>query len=330
MSLEQSPELSNSEKSKKTVCETVNEAFGSNIVNNRQEARAVKSSIRRAPPNAKKLSESLRSSGYNNYRAIEDILDNSFDAGTKEIAIEIKPTPGPRGGKGRIDYDSVILIKDKGSGMDEPTLFEGLRYGSDTPHNSEMDKGKFGMGLNTASTSICRRCVVLTRKRGGRLLCGVLDLDLIDRENDFVIDMPEATPEDLKMFNEWAGKKGSGTIVKLCHIDSIKNSDPVQFANHLRGPKSLGRVFRYMLDSKKITVNGKAVEAWDPMLWGTDECEKWTPGWRKMKIETTTGRSGWVKYRIGQRRSNTAGKIEGTQRAQGIIWVRSNREIDRS
>ena len=330
MTILQNSELSNSEQTQKTLREPPNDALGMEVANNHQEAKAVITTIQKAPANAKKLSESLRSSGYNNYQAIEDIMDNCFDADSKEIAVEIKVKSGPRGGVGKFGYDSVILIKDKGIGMPKPILVQALTYGSETPHDSKRDRGVFGMGLKTAGTSLCRQITVLTRTSKGELLKGVLDLDLIEEYNDFVIDFPTLTPEDEKLFNEWAGSDGSGTIIKLSKIDRISNTNPEQFTNILRGPRHLGRTFRYMLDTKKITVNGEAVKPWCPLQWTDSTTEKWTKGWKKVPIETINGQKGTLLYRIGQRHSKTAGKLEGVQRGQGWVFVRSNREIART
>jgi len=40
-------------------------------------------------PNAAKLLESLRSSGYDNYSAIADLIDNAFDANADAIKVVI-------------------------------------------------------------------------------------------------------------------------------------------------------------------------------------------------------------------------------------------------
>lgn len=84
------------------------------------------------PPNAAKLIASLRHSGYDNYTAIEDLIDNSIDADAKFIRIIAEHEDGvPR-----------ILIYDNGTGMDSRTLDEAFKLGSDTPKTSKQ-LGKF-------------------------------------------------------------------------------------------------------------------------------------------------------------------------------------------
>jgi hypothetical protein len=296
---------------------------------NRKEGRKILSTLRRATPNAFKLTESLRHSGYNNYDAIEDILDNSFDAGAKNVNVQVIATPGPKGGAGKMDYDSSIDVMDDGAGMDEEILQESLTYGSDTEHDARYDKGIFGLGLKTAGTSIGRKIKVLTKIREGKLLCGILDLDVVAEANDFMIEIRDPSDEESKKFENWMNKcsSPSGTIVSIEKIDRIKNQDPKQFASILAGPTNLGRTFRFLVDSKNISVNSKPIEPHDPLYWDDATTDQYTDGWKKMLIRQTCGNSGYLYYRIAQRHNTQAGKIEGKQRNQGCVIVRSMREI---
>ena len=99
-------------------------------------------------PNASKLMESLRYSGYDNNIAISDLIDNSLDANATNINVEIN-----------LDNkrESYIVIVDDGVGMDEQILEQALRLGSVTHRNAESDLGRFGMGMVTASISITKK-----------------------------------------------------------------------------------------------------------------------------------------------------------------------------
>src|SRR2546428_7841806 len=108
------------------------------------------------PPNARRTMEALREMGYDSYASILDIIDNSIVAQASVIRIEIAEQRG----------DVVITIDDDGSGMDEETLSEALRLGSDTERDPG-DLGKFGMGLVTASIGLSQRVEVLTKEADG-------------------------------------------------------------------------------------------------------------------------------------------------------------------
>src|SRR6266576_3063251 len=140
------------------------------------EPRSAKSSrVLENPPHARRTMEALRDMGYDSYASILDIIDNSVDAHATIIDIEIGEQKG----------DIVITIDDDGTGMDEETLSEALRLGSDTERDAG-DLGKFGMGLVTASIGLSQRVEVLTNEVDGTLFSGGFDLEQIAAENKFV------------------------------------------------------------------------------------------------------------------------------------------------
>lgn len=200
-------------------------------------------------PNARRTMEALRELGYDSYASVLDITDNPIDAHATKIDIIIKEESG----------DIVITIDDDGTGMDEETLSEALRLGSDTEREA-TDLGKFGMGLVTASIGLSQRVEVLTKELDGRLLYGAFDLEQIATENRFIKLIGPATKEQAATFD-----RPKGTRVRLSKTDRISNKNATTFANTLRA--RIGQVFRKFLKSGlTITVNGKAVEPIDPLM----------------------------------------------------------------
>ena len=210
-------------------------------------------------PNAGKLIGSLRHLGYDNMAAIKDICDNCKDADASQIEIFVEPTDS---GVGRYE----IIIVDNGTGMNWETLNEALKLGSDTTRNEVSDLGKFGMGLVTASLSICRRVEVITKEKNGPILYSVQDVDEIVDRNRFVKILTEAGDEQVEQFEESLNDPSHGTIVVLSKCDHLQNKDWKTFSNKLR--KELGQAFRYFLWSGKTTmlVNGELVKPIDPMI----------------------------------------------------------------
>src|SRR5260370_25946611 len=127
-------------------------------------------------PNHAKLIESLRCLGYDNSHAISDIVDNSVDAGAKNIRVIVRTSKGA----------PEIVVADDGLGMDEEILDQAIRLGSLVEKDASNDLGRFGMGLCTASLSICRQTTVLTKTVEGELLKEVKDVDEVKRMNSFV------------------------------------------------------------------------------------------------------------------------------------------------
>lgn len=270
-------------------------------------------------PNAGKLMESLRFLGYNNYSAICDIVDNSFDAEASNVWIEIKQKSS----------ETVIEIADDGSGMHLPTLDQALRLGSITDRNEASDLGKYGMGLVTASLSIARNTRVLTRANG-KLLKSVVDLDEMISTNSFEKILCEADTQDSKLFAAFIAAKSTGTLVVLTKCDNIKNSNLTIFRNILR--LKLAQTYRYYLQSgKKIYLNGDLVELRDPLM--LDEgSEIFSDETFEVSFERLDGKlvSDTMRVRVALlpdfgSDGNKERKIN--MHSQGFYVLRNNREI---
>lgn len=195
--------------------------------------------------------DALREMGYDSYASVLDIIDNAVDGQATHVDVFIEEREG----------DIVITILDNGCGMDEDTLSEALRLGSDTVRDPG-DLGKFGMGLVTASIGLSRRVDILTREAAGELLHGAFDLEEIAAHDKFVKQLKIAP-------DEWAEqlRSESGTKVQLSKTDRISNRHTTTFANVLR--KKIGQVYRRFLKSGlTIVVNEKPAEAIDPLMLG--------------------------------------------------------------
>jgi Histidine kinase-, DNA gyrase B-, and HSP90-like ATPase len=272
------------------------------------EPRSAKSSsVLENPPHARRTMEALRELGYDSYASILDIIDNCVDAGAKVIKVEIGEHKG----------DIILTIDDDGCGMDEETLSEALRLGSDT-EREVGDLGKFGMGLVTASIGLSQSVEVLTKEADGPLFYGGFDLEQIAAENRFVKWIGSATKEQAASFDHT-----KGTRVRLSKTDRISNRNPTVFANTLR-PR-IGQVFRKFLKSGiAITVNGRPVEPIDPLLLSDAE----TRLILDTEIEVDGNGSAIVRV-VDLPDYGSAGNIAAgiIPQNSGFYIVRNNREI---
>jgi len=206
-------------------------------------------------PNPAKLLDSLRSTGYDNYNAIMDIIDNCIDADAQKIWINIT---------GKADK-LTITIADDGKGMNYDTLDQALKLGSETEKAIDSDLGRFGMGLSTASLSMCKRTTVLTKSLNDDYLKSETDLDWVQEKNAFKKFLGKCSASEQKEFNEFTVNSKAGTVVILTKCDRIQNRDIRVFSNTLQ--KHMGRVFRRFIEAGKIFyINNKKVESIDPLL----------------------------------------------------------------
>ena len=131
-------------------------------------------------PNVRFLT-TLRNSGYNNYTALADIIDNSLDTNveTKNVRIKIKNAT-----QNKYAYDS-IYVADDGCGMSYNTLIEALKLGASTGKTKAFDLGSYGTGLKAAALSMSRRFTIQTKSEFDKFYIVTFDLDNLIELNSF-------------------------------------------------------------------------------------------------------------------------------------------------
>lgn len=225
------------------------------------------------PPDAE-LFESMRSIGYSLKTAIADIVDNSISAKAKSI--EISFAAGKR---------SYVAICDDGTGMSVEDLRMAMKLAGKSPKSirGDIDLGRFGLGLKTASLSQCRRLTVLTKQLGGNVSCAQWDLDYVAKRGDWVLrwlELPDY-PE-LDIVEEFQGG-GQGTLVIWEDLDQLLEGDAIDEStlgikfSEVREHLSL--VFhRFMAATNQmkvsVSINGQTLEPYDPFLVGSAGVQK--------------------------------------------------------
>ena len=246
-------------------------------------------------PEASRIMEGLRDTGYDYNTAMTDIIDNSIAANATKVVVKAEED---------LDGDIRVTIADNGSGMTGEELVEAMRYGS-APRRTIHSLGKFGLGLKTASTSCCRRLKVISRK-DGTASCAVWDLDYIAKTGKWRLLIPEPSMEELNELDECAGE-GNGTLVVWEECDrllSARYSNPTTKAFRDAFSRSnkvlrhyIAMVYQRFLDSAdqraenvQIELNGELVAPWDPFCkelhedYGSQEIEVEESGGKTIKV----------------------------------------------
>ncbi|RIV29833.1 ATP-binding protein [Micromonospora radicis] len=184
--------------------------------------------------------------------AIAELIDNSLQAGAREVAVEVATARSP-------DRQIEIMVIDDGVGMDAQTLAEALTFGGTSRFNDRRSLGRYGMGLPNGALSRSRRVEVYTWRPGVGVLWSRLDIDELVHAGDAAlppvehIDRPAFVPNT-----------GSGTVVRLTRCDRVEYKRSTALVRRLKD--DLGRIYRHFLaDGVSLQVNGQPVVANDPL-----------------------------------------------------------------
>ena len=220
------------------------------------------------PPDAARVMEGLRDTGYDFNTAVADIVDNSIAADATKVNIRISISP---------EQEISVFIADNGCGMDQNELQNAMRYGSERRVNPSS-LGKFGLGLKTASTAFCRCLSVISRDTGSdEVLKAQWDLDYIIDKNEWLLRWPSVSEDELDLLDEVA--EGShGTLVCWERVDRLLR----HYANRKTADTALNRIetslrehlaitYQMFLDhgntavkNVEIVLNDEPISFWDP------------------------------------------------------------------
>ncbi|KHL95879.1 hypothetical protein QW71_09730 [Paenibacillus sp. IHB B 3415] len=290
------------------------------------------------PPDATRMIEGLRDTGYEFNTAMADIIDNSIAAGATLVDIRIL-----------MDFigDISIYIADNGSGMNEAGLINAMRYGSnERPDPGSL--GKFGLGLKTASTAFCRSLSVTSRSNSSSdILKARWDLDHVSQIQEWQLLFMEPDKDEVEMLDATTCGN-SGTIVSWEKVDRVLKSYSDQGGSYAR--KALERiqdsledhismVFQRFLDKDydrandvTIRLNGKEIIAWDPFCSDEPYTEVVAERAQEVELPDDQTSSFFIKAYVIPRKEQFSNE-ENSKRAkltndrQGFYIYRENRLI---
>jgi len=210
---------------------------------------------------AKALLTGLRAIGYSFSTAVADIIDNSVSAKASVVHAFFDPlAPIP-----------YFCILDNGNGMNFAELNNAMLPGSDRTdkEDCELELGRFGLGLKSASLSQCREFIVASKKYG-KINAMSFDLDVIEQCNKLMLKVLEKNEiESLPYINDLKAYE-SGTLViwnKFDKIESSAKSFEDSFRNVVaEAKKHVEFVFHRFYNDIEIFFNNKRIEKRDPFL----------------------------------------------------------------
>jgi hypothetical protein len=289
-------------------------------------------------PDAPRLIFGLRDTGYNVRTAAADIIDNSIAAKADTVNVEITLRPDGR---------KLVYFGDNGDGMDAEGIHRAMRYGAPERENPES-LGKFGLGLKTASSSVCLKYTLISRKGPEQALAKLAwDLDHVAQQKKWEMLQEPVTPDEQEMFEELCGDKGTLLIWEKCDRILTKEYEPgaskeqaaiKRLAESL--VKHLSLVYHRFLDTGdnrernvSIVVNQIPVEPWNPFYPARSE-QVLAPNKQKLVVEMDDGSEEIASIRawILPHRSDMTKEEERihariSNRSQGFYVYREGRLI---
>lgn len=211
----------------------------------------------------KTLLTGLRAIGYSFSTAVADIIDNSVSAGADTINVYFDP----------IAAVPFFCILDDGCGMNFAELNNAMMPGSDRSdkEDSDLELGRFGLGLKSASLSQCREFVVASKKYG-KVNAMAFDLDVIEDCRLMLKVLDKVEIDNLPYINLLRSYE-TGTLVVWNKFDKIE-STAKSFEDSFRSvvadaKKHVEFVFHRFYDDIAIYFNNKRIERRDPFLLGS-------------------------------------------------------------
>lgn len=210
---------------------------------------------------AKAILTGLRAIGYSFSTAVADIIDNSISARAKVVSIYFDPLTS-------IPY---FCFLDDGIGMNLSELNNAMLPGSDREgkEESELELGRFGLGLKSASLSQCREFIVASKKYG-KINAMSFDLDVIEAYNKLLLKVLNKEEICGLPYIESLKSLETGTLViwnKFDKIESSTKSFEDSFRNVVsEAKKHVEFVFHRFYYDVEIYFNNKRIEHRDPFL----------------------------------------------------------------
>ena len=223
-------------------------------------------------PNPARLIFGLRDTGYDSCMAAADIIDNSIAANASNVHIRVVlETNGAK----------RVYFGDDGDGMDRRDLINALKYGANE-RTDLASLGKFGLGLKTASSSVCKEYFLISRKEKFAHLAKLgWNLDHVAQIGQWEMTDEEVSTDEREVFAELCGDTGTLLVWRSC--DRLLNREfhepggsaekraVSDFTTKLKS--HIGMIFHRFLDHSDdrakdvtITVNNEIVEPWNPFV----------------------------------------------------------------
>jgi hypothetical protein len=294
--------------------------------------------------------------------AMAELIDNSVQSGCNTVEIRFN-FDGDN--ESQRKNPSQIALIDDGTGMRPEMLPYAVEWGGTDREDNRNGFGRYGYGLPSSCVSIACRYRVYSKTEGANWHSITVDIDqIVKAGNDptKLAALMVSTPCDLPNWLSKTPENGvdlskatSGTVIVLEDLDRLRKLPGWTLVKSLsdRLLKKFGLIYRHWLTDVDIVVDGRQVEAIDPLfLMSHARFVNETPvtakkvAERAFEVTTAEGKTGGVRIRAALlpplftwgNYGDLSGKRTYTQRwsqvirptegLNGIMVCREGRQID--
>jgi hypothetical protein len=281
--------------------------------------------------------ESLSALGYSPEAAIADLVDNSIDAGARNIDVVFHWAGA----------DSHVAVIDDGQGMTAEELRDAMALALRGPRvpRRARELGRFGMGLKTASFSQANTLIVWSRKGPSEPAVRVWDLARVVSSGEWQLLTDTDVGSSGLLARLLERHRGARTIVlwrSLTKIvEDIAETDDTAGQRHFldavaRVHNHLAMTFARFLAGRphrrrrlQLRINGTIVDPWDPFLESNPHTSPRPPEHLAVDGHAVLVRPFVLppKRRLTEQQYRAGGGARGWQEQQGFYIYRNDRLI---
>ena len=191
-----------------------------------------------------------RHSGFKStIHALAEVVDNSIDAGAKNIKVVLSEEKLKTGNSSRTRLTEIFVVDD-GCGMDEGKLNRCLTF-ADGDGGGDGKIGTFGYGLPNSTIFVCKRGDVYSRVENEKWGHVYLDIDEIIASNSSKYP-PSKKLSSIPELPFVSNSTKKGTVIRWSNLDNCDAALARTIAD--RANELLGRLYRYFIAEDKIKI----------------------------------------------------------------------------
>lgn len=213
---------------------------------------------------AARVCDGLSRIGYTPATALCDIIDNSVQAGAKNIWLQIvRETNKADSAKNNVREYRII---DNGNGMSKDQILSALQLGSSDQHYSVGSLSKFGLGLKSASFSQGEILEIISRDSNAvNFIKYRVSLPIIRAEKKYLVEECPLNQDDADIINLHLNNL-VGTIVRIRDVRKINHPPVKKTVEALK--ERVGVIYYYFMaeDGLSIKIDSDTILPKDPLF----------------------------------------------------------------